>query len=157
MGGMSERSGAPLADQGKPLLGMLIKQANRWFADATIAGLEEQGLPPLSITQIEIFAKLDPGGITISELARRSGVARQSAHQAVGELVKAGVLRTEPDPSSTRSKLVMPTEAGLTRLRIARRTLAEAEQRLVDRLGEDVVEQLRAALDADWGPSRPEG
>ncbi|WP_254125260.1 MarR family winged helix-turn-helix transcriptional regulator [Amycolatopsis sp. CA-230715] len=152
---MSESSGTAMTYDGKPLLGPLLRQAFRWFADATIADLEAKGMPPLSITQMDIFTKLDPGGITISELARRSGVARQSAHQAVGELVKAGVLRIEPDPSSTRSKLVLPTEAGLERLRIARRTLAEAERRLVDRLGEDVVDQLRAALDADWGPPHP--
>ncbi|GAA1973478.1 hypothetical protein GCM10009754_55470 [Amycolatopsis minnesotensis] len=144
-----------MTHHGKPLLGPLLRQAFRWFADATIADLAAKGMPPLSITQMDIFTKLDPGGVTISELARRSGIARQSAHQAVRELVKAGVLRIEPDPSSTRSKLVLPTEAGLERLRVARRSLAEAEEWLADRLGDSVVEQLRAALDADWGPPHP--
>lgn len=77
MGGMSESSGTAMTYDGKPLLGPLLRQAFRWFADATIADLEAKGMPPLSITQMDIFTKLDPGGITISSW-RAAPVSRAS-------------------------------------------------------------------------------
>jgi DNA-binding MarR family transcriptional regulator len=134
----------------KPLIAPLLRQAYRWFSDAVTAGMAARDVEPLSLTQIDIFAKLDVEGTPIAELARRSGVARQSAHQAVGELVKAGLLRVDPDPSSARNKLVRPTQAGLARLRLAKTVMAEVEQQLVTRIGERDVERLRTLLDIDW-------
>ncbi|HEX4226082.1 MAG TPA: MarR family winged helix-turn-helix transcriptional regulator [Pseudonocardiaceae bacterium] len=150
---MPDRPGSALAsvDGGdKPLIAPLLRQAYRWFSDAVAAAIAARGVEPLSLTQIDLFAKLDVGGTTIAELARRSGIARQSAHQAVGELVKAGLLRVDPDPTSARNKLVRPTSAGTARLRLAKASMAEVEQELVARIGERAVEQLRTLLDLDW-------
>lgn len=140
----------PTAGEG-PLIGPLVRQATRWFEDGITAELAARGEPRLTITQIDIVAKLTTDGITIAELARRAGVARQSAHQAVGELVKAGMVRVDPDPGSVRNKLVRPTSQGLDRLRLARELLADLERRLGERIGVRRLEQLRVALDIDWG------
>lgn len=137
-----------------PLIAPLLRQAYRWFSDAVAAGIAERHGQPLSLTQIDIFAKLDVDGTTIAELARRSGIARQSAHQAVGELVKAGLLRVDPDPSSARNKLVRPTTAGLAALRLARTVMADVENELAARIGADNVARLRALLDVDWHQTR---
>lgn len=137
----------------KPLIAPLLRQAYRWFGDAVVAGIAARDVQPLSLTQIDIFAKLDVDGTSIAELARRSGIARQSAHQAVGELVKAGLLRVDPDPTSARNKLVRPTLEGMARLRLAKAVMAEVERELVGRIGEDAVERLRTLLDIDWHPT----
>jgi DNA-binding MarR family transcriptional regulator len=152
-----DRPGSALAsvDGGdKPLIAQLLRQAYRWFSDAVAAGIAARGVEPLSLTQIDLFAKLDVGGTTVAELARRSGIARQSAHQAVGELVSAGLLRVDPDPSSARNKLVRPTQTGLARLRLAKTVMAEVEQQLVTRIGEREVERLRTLLNIDWHPAQ---
>ena len=132
---------------GKPLIAPLLREALRWFNDAVAAGCDEV---PLSLTQLDIFARLDVEGTTIAELARRCGIARQSAHQAVGDLVRAGLLRVDPDPSSARNKLVRPTTEGLRRLRLATAAMAGAEAELAARIGAAQVEALRAVLDLDW-------
>lgn len=150
---MSDRPGSALVavDGGaKPLIAPLLRQAYRWFSDAVAARIAARDGEQLSLAQIDLFARLDVGGTTIAELARRCGIARQSAHQAVGELVKAGLLRVDPDPTSARNKLVRPTSAGTARLRLAKAVLAEVEQELVARIGEREVEQLRTLLDQDW-------
>ena len=139
----------------KPLIAPLLREALRWFGDAVAAGFAAHDVAPLSLTQIDIFAQLDLDGTTIAELARRCGIARQSAHQAVGELVKAGLLRVDPDPSSARNKLVRPTTEGLRRLRLARAAMTEVEAELVARIGADNVERLRAVLDLDWRQTGP--
>lgn len=138
----------------KPLIAPLLRQAYRWFSEAVVAGIAARDVAPLSLTQIDIFAKLDVEGTTIAELARRSGIARQSAHQAVGELVKAGLLRVDPDPTSARNKLVKPTVEGMARLRLAQSVMADVERELIERVGADNVERLRGLLDIDWHPAR---
>jgi DNA-binding MarR family transcriptional regulator len=137
-----------------PLIAPLLRQAYRWFSESVATGIAAHGGAPLSLTQIDIFAKLDVQGTTIAELARRSGIARQSAHQAVGELVKAGLLRVDPDPSSARNKLVRPTTAGVARLRLARTVMADVENQLAGRIGAENVARLRALLDMDWHQTR---
>ncbi|WP_326565889.1 MarR family transcriptional regulator [Amycolatopsis rhabdoformis] len=133
-----------------PLLGPLARRITRWFEDGVLAELAARGEERLTMTQIDIVAKLDAEGITIAELGRRAGVARQSAHQAVGELTRAGLVRVDPDPASARNKLVRPTEAGLARLEVAREVLEDLERKLGDRIGARRLEQLREALDLDW-------
>ncbi len=137
----------------KPLIAPLLREAYRWFSEAVVAGITARNVAPLSLTQIDIFAKLDGEGTTIAELARRSGIARQSAHQAVGELVKAGLLRVDPDPTSARNKLVKPTLEGMARLRLAQAVMADVERELVGRIGAENVERLRLLLDIDWHPA----
>ncbi|MFF4598845.1 MarR family winged helix-turn-helix transcriptional regulator [Amycolatopsis sp. NPDC001319] len=139
----------PSSGQG-PLLGPLARGMTRWFEDGILTELAARGEARLTMTQIDIVAKLDAEGITIAELARRAGVARQSAHQAVGELTRAGLVRVDPDPASARNKLVRPTEAGVARLNLAREVLEDLERKLGERVGARRLEQLRAALDLDW-------
>lgn len=140
-----------LLDSGEPLLGPLIRGAFRWYQDAVQERLALRGEEPLSLTQFELFARIDRDGTTIAELARRMGITRQSAHQAVRELARTGLVRVEPDPSSARSRLARPTARAAERIRVVREVLREIEDQLAARLGTRTVAQLRQILDADWG------
>jgi DNA-binding MarR family transcriptional regulator len=140
-----------ITQSGRPLLGPLIRQAFRWYQDSVTAGLVARGERTLTITQFEIFARVDEDGITIAELARRMGITRQSAHQAVGELVRADLLRVDRDPSSVRNKLVRPTPHAMARLRIVGEVLLDVEEKLAAQLGAGKVEELRQILASEWG------
>jgi DNA-binding MarR family transcriptional regulator len=142
--------------QDGPLLGPLVRQAYRWYREGVQARLALRVEPALSMGQFEIFAQVEWDGTTIAELARRLGTTRQSAHQAVRELVQADLLEVGPDPSSGRSKLVRPTVRAGDRLRAAHEVLVELEGELAKRLGLDRVEQLREILGSDWGRPVPE-
>ncbi|MGW6027159.1 MarR family winged helix-turn-helix transcriptional regulator [Streptomyces sp. NPDC055099] len=132
-------------------LPQLLGDARRWFEDALLASLEEAGEIHVSPTQAGLFAVLDEEGTTVSELARRMGVTRQTAHQAVHGLVAAGLLEQVPDPTSGRQRLIRRTAEGERTHRRAELVLRRAEQELAARIGEQSVRTLRTALELPWG------
>jgi DNA-binding MarR family transcriptional regulator len=132
-------------------LSQLLGDARRWFDDALIMGLGKAGAAPVSATQAGLFAVLDAEGTTVSELARRMGVTRQTAHQTVQALTRVGLLEQVPDPSSGRRRLVRRTPEGERAHQTAIGVLRRAETALARRIGKDSVQALRTALRADWG------
>ncbi|MGV9505416.1 MarR family winged helix-turn-helix transcriptional regulator [Streptomyces tendae] len=138
------------ADRNLP---QLLGDARRWFDEALLAALEASGASHVSLTQLGLFSVLDEDGTTVSELARRMGVTRQTAHQAVHGLVQLGLLEQAPDPASARRRLIRRTPEGRRAHQQADRVLRRLEETLAERIGRDAVAALRAALEAPWGPA----
>ncbi|WP_028813596.1 MarR family winged helix-turn-helix transcriptional regulator [Streptomyces flavidovirens] len=132
-------------------LPQLLGEARRWFEEGLLAGLEAAGATPVSPTQAQLFAVLDDQGTTVSELARRMGVTRQTAHQAVHGLVATGLLEQVPDPASTRQRLIRRTREGERAHRQAGIILDRLEVQLAERIGQEAVDALRATLETPWG------
>ncbi|WP_327358544.1 MarR family winged helix-turn-helix transcriptional regulator [Streptomyces sp. NBC_01304] len=132
-------------------LPQLLGEARRWFEDGLLSALEAAGATPVSPTQVQLFAVLDDAGTTVSELARRMAVTRQTAHQAVHGLVAAGLLEQIPDPSSARQRLIRRTPEGQRAHRAAELILEQLEDELARRIGREPVDALRAALETPWG------
>ncbi|MFM9370509.1 MarR family winged helix-turn-helix transcriptional regulator [Streptomyces sp. Da 82-17] len=132
-------------------LPQLLGEARRWFEEALLDALARAGAEPVSPTQAAVFAALDEDGTTVSELARRMGVTRQTTHQAVHGLITLGLLEQSPDPASARRRLIRRTPSGERAHEQAVRTLARLEEVLAERIGPDQVAALRAALEAEWG------
>ncbi|MEU1334349.1 MarR family winged helix-turn-helix transcriptional regulator [Streptomyces sp. NPDC005865] len=133
-------------------LPQLLGEARRWFEEGLLAAMAAAGATPVSPTQVQLFAVLDDDGTTVSELARRMGVTRQTAHQAVHGLVGAGLLAQVPDPASARQRLIRRTAEGERAHRAAEAVLVRMEERLAERIGPAAADALRAALEAPWGP-----
>ncbi|MFD7015328.1 MarR family winged helix-turn-helix transcriptional regulator [Streptomyces sp. NPDC059928] len=131
-------------------LPQLLAGARRWFEEGLLAALEADGAAPVSPTKAQLFAVLDDEGTTVSELARRMGVTRQTAHQAVHGLVAAGLLEQAPDPASARQRLIRRTGEGERVHRQAGLLLERLEEQLAERIGREAVDALRAALEAPW-------
>ncbi|GGR87485.1 hypothetical protein GCM10010252_27840 [Streptomyces aureoverticillatus] len=132
-------------------LPQLLGDARRWFEEGLLAAMEAAGAAPVSPTQAQLFAVLDDDGTTVSELARRMSVTRQTAHQAVHALVAAGLLEQVPDPASARQRLIRRTEEGQRAHHQAGIILERLEEQLAERIGRDTVDALRATLEAPWG------
>ncbi|MEW2258416.1 MarR family transcriptional regulator [Streptomyces sp. NPDC047869] len=132
-------------------LPQLLSEARRWLEDALFAGMEAAGEQPVTTAQASVFAMLDADGTTVSELARRTGVTRQTAHQAVHGLIGMGLLEQTPDPASARRRLIRLTAEGQRVHERAQATIEVIETLLVDRIGPSQVRALREALTADWG------
>ncbi|MGW0535700.1 MarR family winged helix-turn-helix transcriptional regulator [Streptomyces sp. NPDC003032] len=133
-------------------LPQLLGEARRWFEEGLFAAMAAAGATPVSPTQVQLCSVLDDEGTTVSELARRMGVTRQTAHQAVHGLVAVGILEQAPDPASARQRLIRRTSAGEQAHGQARAALARLEEQLAERIGKDLADTLRTALEAPWGP-----
>ncbi|MER7715392.1 MarR family winged helix-turn-helix transcriptional regulator [Streptomyces flaveolus] len=134
------------AKEAAPNMPLLLAGAKRWFDDALMASMRAAGEQPLSSAQGQVFALLDPDGTTVAELARRLGVTRQTAHQAVHGLLALGLLEQVPDPSSARNRLIRITAEGVRVHRRAQATLAVIEDALAERIGAESATALRTAL-----------
>jgi DNA-binding MarR family transcriptional regulator len=128
-----------------------LAAAKRWFDDALLNSMQLAGERSVTVAQAAVFAALDEGGTSVSELARRVGTTRQSTHQAVHGLIEMGLLEQSPDPGSARSRLVRATEEGARVHQRALRTIARIEDELAQRIGVAAFESLREALRSPWG------
>ncbi|MFG3283254.1 MarR family winged helix-turn-helix transcriptional regulator [Streptomyces sp. NPDC048111] len=132
-------------------LPQLLNDARSWFDQALQAAMTTAGAPPVTPTQLQLFAALDEEGTTISELAQRMGVTRQTGHQAVHSLVAAGLLEQIPHPTSDRKRLIRRTQDGARAHRQALHALERLEAELAQRIGRQAVDALRTALETPWG------
>lgn len=133
-------------------LGRLLLSGFRWFDDGLRRNLAARGWPPISSGQSLVFAHLDPGGTTISELARRIGVTRQAVHQMTTALAAAGLVELRPCPGDARSRLVILTPKGRRSVPLALAIFDQLEKLLAARIGKRRAADLRVALEAEWGP-----
>lgn len=82
----------------------------------TLAAREVDGaLRPygLTVRQFGLLAQLElEPELTMSELARQLGVSRQSLHEMVGELERAGYLRRVPGASGRTRRLALAPRTG---------------------------------------------
>jgi DNA-binding MarR family transcriptional regulator len=133
-------------------LAALLLERFKWFEAGLLALLAADGFPELRASHSALFAQLDlERGTRVAELARRMGVARQSAHQVVHELVALGLVELVTDPTNASAKLVRPTRRGRRSVAAARRAFATLEAELERRIGRAAVDELAALLRADWG------
>lgn len=139
-----------------PFLAGRILFAARWVETSLLALLSEAGWQATGTTHSAVFGLIDSEGTSISDLARRIGVTRQSMHQTVREMRRFGVVDLVDHPTDGRTKLVMLTEDGWRQVADAHRLFTALETEIERRIGPRAMGGLRRALDADWG-SPPTG
>src|SRR5215470_12534840 len=113
----------------------------------------------------QVLAAVEDVPQSVAEIARALNLARQSVQRVADALEAAGLVRYADNPRHRRARLVVPTAAGLERLR-----RIQAEQRpWADRLGRAVgtrdlvaanrlLDRVLAIVEADAGPKvRGEG
>nr|BFD80990.1 hypothetical protein StreXyl84_03910 [Streptomyces sp. Xyl84] len=93
----------------------------------------------------------DTEGTTVSGLARRMGVTRQTAQQAAHGLIGMGLLEQVPDPRSARRRLIRRTAEGQRVHERAQATIDVVESVLAERIGAAGVRSLRQGRTADRG------
>src|ERR687897_318457 len=109
-------------------LGLLLREPYRIGNDELHRRIAAAGHPAVRAPHGDVFAFLDAGGTSVSELARRAQVTKQSMAELVAHLERHGYVERVPDPSDRRAKLVRATERGREVYAIAREAIAEIEQ-----------------------------
>jgi DNA-binding MarR family transcriptional regulator len=137
-----------------PDLAVLASQLQLAIQGELFARLSEGGYDDLHPRHAAVLSYLDEDGVRATELARLSGLHKQTVGRLVDELEQLGYVERQPDPADRRAKLVVPTERGLAQLRRGDEIVAEIEQRHAQAAGSRAYAQFRDALRALVARSR---
>lgn len=101
----------------------------------------------LTASRWQVLATVLTTPMSVAQIARELGLARQSVQRVADILVEQGLATYEPNPSHQRAKLLVPTAAGRQAVDRIRPAHAELATRLADKLGLDGLQRLADALD----------
>lgn len=127
-------------------LSVLLLAAGNALVDGIQAGVAARGFTDVRPAHGFAFARLAPGGATVSELATHLGVTRQAAAQLVDELVAKGYVERRRHPDDGRAQLVALTGRGRACTRAADAAATETVEAWAGVLGEERLRALRSAL-----------
>ena len=141
---MRQRSTRPAAAR-KDLPGLLATLA-RTMDGRIQSRLHRLGYGDVRPGHLALILQLDRGAARGSDLARRSGMTKQSMAELVRELELADYVERRPDPRDGRARLIQPTGRGLMLIAHTRQAVAEIEGEVAGRLGRDRFVALQRAL-----------
>jgi DNA-binding MarR family transcriptional regulator len=146
-----------MQDDDTQSLAVGLLAASRALVDGISAGVKARGFDDLRPAHGFAFARLAPGGATITQLAEHLDVTRQAGAQLVDELIAKGYVERSRHPDDARARLIVLTEKGWACTRAAESALADTVRPWATALGERRLLALRDDLlrIAPHGPLRP--
>jgi DNA-binding MarR family transcriptional regulator len=145
---MSNRLPRTTARERPENLGILLREAFVALNDQALARLAERGHAAVRPAHAAVFQYLDDAGTTVSVLAERAQMTKQSMAELVRHLEGHGYVERVPDPGDRRAQLVQATERGRAVFAIVRAFVVETEERLNEVLGASRMSRLREDLEA---------
>jgi DNA-binding MarR family transcriptional regulator len=127
-------------------IGILLALAYQEFVNLLHEDLGAQGYDDLARSDGYVFRALHAEVLTTSGLADRLGMSKQGAGQLVVDMTRRGYLRSRPDPSDGRARLLELSDRGRSALAAAQDFHRRYETQLARRHGRGHVDDLRAML-----------
>jgi len=145
---------------GEPDFAILVAGAMRVVADRLQDAMAAAGHDEMRPRFGFVVRALAEGGVTLTDLAGRLGVSKQTAIKLVDEMEAHGLLVREAHATDRRAKVLVLTERGRSVRATALRESERMERELRRELGDADVDALRRALGAfsassAGGPARP--
>ena len=146
----------------RPLIGLLLRLVYQSYSQEIEAALREAGFDDVRPTAGNVFPFVPPEGITVSALAERARVRKQTMTQAVEQLERAGYVERRPNPRDRRSRLVFLTERGASVPPVTHAAAEGVEGRWAELTSPEELEALRRSLlrllgQLEARPPGPEG
>jgi DNA-binding MarR family transcriptional regulator len=141
-----ERSDASATNRGRRSLLRLLVEGSRALEGRLHEGLRAAGYGDLRPAHYAVFRYLKDEGSRVTELAEAAGMTKQSMGELVTHLEEGGYVLRRPDPRDGRARIVSLTEAGRRGIGTAAGRLAEIEDDLRERMGEESLERLTGLL-----------
>ena len=130
----------------RPLIGLLLRLVYQRYSQEIEAALREAGFDDVRPTAGNVFPFVPPEGITVSALAERARVRKQTMTQAVEQLERAGYVERRPNPRDRRSRLVFLTERGASVPPVTHAAAEGVEGRWAELTSPEELEALRGSL-----------
>ena len=136
-----------LSTREHPHLGVLLERAERLVNLAAVSRFQEEGFDDVREGHRSVFVFMPPGGIRLTELARRARMTKQSMGELVRDLETLGYVERLPDPADRRAKIVVFTPRGQRVNDIGVAAITEMERQWARQVGSEHMAALRAALE----------
>ena len=143
--GRGTTESAPVEEARRNLFSLAHRATERIASDVW-AELESVGPGSMGRALITVLLHLDLEGNRASDLAARTGLTRSTASAHVRRLTTAGLVRTVPDPSDGRARLVLLTDRGLVAVRHVLNAVRTVSVRYADTIGQRRMTQLATGL-----------
>jgi DNA-binding MarR family transcriptional regulator len=132
----------------------VLRLASRAVDNLVRRALEAQGMADVSLTGLDILA-IATRPVPVVTLADRLKITPQAVSQAVGKLVRLGLVEKQQGYPDRRTVVVRATEEGLALHRAARSALDDALNLVADDVSHgglaDLTEDLARVADVDRG------
>jgi DNA-binding MarR family transcriptional regulator len=129
-----------------PLIGLLLRLVYQHYAREIEAALRDAGFDDVRPTAGNVFPFVPPEGISVSELADRARVRKQTMTQAVEQLERSGYVERRPNPRDGRSRLVFLTDRGASVPPVTHAAAARVEERWAELTTPAELDALKASL-----------
>jgi DNA-binding MarR family transcriptional regulator len=129
-------------------LGFLLREAYGRLQARVYEVVAAAGHDGLRAMHSPVLRHLPPEGGRVAELARATGLAKQSVAYVVEDLVALGYLRSEPDPEDGRARRLHYTARGHKLLAALGDASQAVEAELAASLGAPRLQMLRDTLEA---------
>jgi DNA-binding MarR family transcriptional regulator len=130
----------------KPPIGLLLRLLHQHYAQDHDAALRVAGFGDIRPTHANVFPFVPRDGISVSALAERALVRKQTMAQSVDELERLGYVDRRPNPSDRRSRLVFLTKRGAAVRPLTLRTADRVEKAWAALTSPKELEALRGSL-----------
>lgn len=131
---------------GRPLIGLLLRLLYQHYAQDIDTALHAAGFDDIRPPHANVFPFVPPEGITVSGLAERARVRKQTMAQAVEQLERLGYVERRPNPKDRRARLVFLTERGAAVRPVTHGAAEGVEARWAELTSPAEQEALRASL-----------
>ncbi len=128
------------------MIGALLSIPSFYLAARGHAQLHERGFREITESNATVLRVLSSEGDSITELARKATMTKQSMGYLVGQLEAAGYVERCADPKDGRAVIVRRTEKGWAANRAAAEEVAKIEHEWAQVLGPAKMRQLKALL-----------
>jgi len=132
---------------------MSMLQGFYWFDDGLQNYLASRGWKPIPRSQSTVMMNVIAGANRAADIARNLGLTRQAVHVTINQMIEAGLVELEDDPTDRRMKRIVLTKEVEPMRRDARRAIDLLVAELAERIGAQDMRNLYRALSKDWGPT----
>ncbi len=134
-----------------PTLRVLLMRRHEWLYERGMASASENGYGFVTPAMARVFEQIGSGGpVSLSELARRLAISRQSLHETITAACSHGLVELVADATNKRIRIARFTEAGKRMSRTVVQVDRELERDLAHRIGTDNVQALKNILAMEW-------